>query len=122
MSPRQAFSLDGVDFTAGRNGFPGRSFPEALRGEGPFALPAMDSPFERTLFLVAVFLFEPPFLKGVLKRLSLVVDGLSPLVFCAVDTEQASTVKSKTSPSRFKDPDSIAVFLADAFKKYSQKR
>jgi hypothetical protein len=119
MSPLQAFSLDGADFAMGLRGFPGRSFPDALPGEEAFARPAIDFSFERTLLLVVVFLFDPPFLNVVLNRLSLFVDGLSPLVFWPIDTDTDNSMVRNTSPKnlRVSGNSGKSVFLEDAFKK-----
>lgn len=119
MSPLQAFSLDGADFAMGLRGFPGRSFPDALPGEEAFARPATDFSFDRTLFLDVVFLLDPAFLKGVLNRLSLFVEGLSPLVFWALDTDTDSIMANTTSPNNFRDPvkNGKSVCIVDSFKK-----
>jgi hypothetical protein len=59
---------------------------------------------------------------GFLKRLSLLVAGLSPLVFCAWIAGAAVIIIKRINPSNFNDREiTMALFAAATFKKWCQK-
>jgi hypothetical protein len=123
-SPLQAFSFAGFDFTIGLSGFPGRSTPDArLRGAEAFARPATDLSFDLTRFVRVTRLFWFPFLKGVLKRLSRFVEGLSPFVFWALEDSTDRHKTRTTRPSSFQlRAMMLIVFWSNAFKKWCRKQ
>src|SRR5689334_21257060 len=97
MSPVQAFCLScGRGAEIGRTGLPGRSLPDARRGE-PLARDATVRCGVRTRLLLDA-LEGDFFFFGVLKRFSRRgAEGWSPLVFCACNAPLAANIMMATS-------------------------
>ena len=127
MSPVHAFCLSrGRGAEIGLTGLPGRSFPDARRGE-PLAREAIERCGARTLLVLdaraADFFFF-----GVLKRFSRRgADGWSPFVFCACSAPLPANIMRATNSNRSKtlkfrwEAGCKKRFDRRAFKKWRQK-